>query len=163
MCSNCYEDVDHFNKFISKVTKHQNTTSNNILKSILPKGISIKKIQSGYKEPLFEPEFEAVQVKSEPMEMETCLVKCEPVENLLLEEASYHGTSDEVASDDDFYDDDEDFNPPNQSEKASNISAMKKVADFNFTCANCKISYDDFDTLTKHITSRVCIILMRIK
>lgn len=64
-----------------------------------------------------------------------------------------------TSSDDDgqseCYEDDEDFIPTDELKSGSKSASMKKVADLNFTCANCKVSYDDFETLTTHITSRV--------
>lgn len=105
-------------------------------------GITIKKVHESYhQDPL---DFESLHVKSEPLE--TCLVKYEPEESFANEEPS----DDNGFSDPD--NDDDDFSP---DPKVSNSSSMMKVADLSFTCANCKISFDDFDTLTKHITSRV--------
>lgn len=155
ICDDCYGNVLGFNKFISKIIEHQKITvwpkHSEVLKSY--KGITIKKIHGGSNEKY--PLFETVEVKCEPMEMETCLVKCEPVEmeeSSFMEEASNFGTTSEDDDDDSKTGDDE-FSPTEKT--SSSVSSMKKVADLNFTCANCKISYDDFEQLTQHITSRV--------
>jgi hypothetical protein len=93
--------------------------------------------------------------------VETVIVKTEPIENCPIKEEPINSASSSNASDDEFYDDDEGFNTSDL--KASNNNpSMRKVADLNFTCANCKNSYDDFETLTNHITSRVSVQITKI-
>lgn len=105
-----------------------------ILKNV-PSGITIKKLHGNEHSSSYDPlQVETLFVKSEPFE--TCVIKCEPLSE---EPANFPLSEDE-----------EDF----LNYSNSNLS-VKKVADLNFTCANCKKSYEDFDTLTMHITSRV--------
>lgn len=159
-------------RFIEKVQRQQNRMDENKMKAIkcplsqsnaqdtlkklnssskpLKVGdITIKKVWSvKMEDPLNFP------VKNEPLEAQhIVMIKEEPSCDI---EASNDGSSyafsgsEETNSDDD---EDEDYNA--DEGKPTRTNTHQTVENLSFTCAKCKQSFADFNTLTVHITSRV--------
>jgi hypothetical protein len=85
-------------------------------------------------------------METEPFE--SILVKTEPEFQSLIQETSLveEENESETTSDEEY---DQYLEESSSDRNEANISCI------HFTCANCKKNYDDFNALTKHITSRV--------
>jgi hypothetical protein len=110
--------------------------------------VTIKRVGSQYDEK-YDPL--QVDIKCEPSYDISC-VKEEPPMDFPMEESSndtYSSYADEMQD----KDSDQDYVPHETSDAWD--KKKRTVENLNFTCAKCKNSFQTFQTLTTHITSRV--------
>ena len=153
VCFSCYQDIAQFNSFVQKIVSFREGKTKNILGKV-PKGITVKKVQGGASKESEELKqssvhdalkLESVFLKAEPAD--DYVVKFETMQELPLDITSILETDEREDFDDDFFLEDD--------KNAKDNPSMTRISELNFTCANCKNSYSDFETLTEHITSRV--------
>jgi hypothetical protein len=133
ICFSCYQNITRFITFIRKVIDFREKRN------------STKKVFQNPPEPSSSSS-ESQAMETEPFE--SIIVKSEPEFESIIQEKPLEVN--ETASETTSIDEEEDF-----SDESNSNSKSLKVSCIHFTCANCKTNYDDFDTLTKHITSRV--------
>lgn len=157
VCFSCYQDITRFNTFVQKIVDFREGKTKNILGKV-PKGITIKKIQSNVPNEIKQCcvydtlNLESVFLKTE--NVDDFAVKCEPMEKPSLHIEDFMETEKEH-EEDYFPDDDDDYFLLDDDKNSADNRSSTRISDLNFTCANCKNSYSDFETLTEHITSRV--------
>lgn len=181
-CDSCVTKVKAANDFIQSVlelqnelnmnvantssagagsTKESSRASQDVTKSISSKsnlnvrGITIKKISSPPESMLYDPIH--VDIKGEPADV--LCIKEEPFDvptlDIFNEDSSSYASEIGVEVSDDDDDDDDDYNERKTTKPKQRPSQRQTIENLSFTCAKCKRTYADFETLTVHITSKV--------